>query len=78
MSLIRAALAPARDRFRTDDYERLCAALAMIFGPESMIVFRDVIRVDKDTARSVKSWAVRALVRAALESSGSDSVGSAD
>jgi hypothetical protein len=41
----------------------------MIFGPEAMIVFRDVLRLDEQTARDVKSWAVRALVRAALESS---------
>jgi AcrR family transcriptional regulator len=71
--LIEAALAPSRHRFRGEDYERLCAALAMIFGPESMIVFRDVIRVDKETARAVKSWAVRALVRAALQTSESES-----
>lgn len=67
LPLIEAALATSRHRFRKADYERLCAALAMIFGPESMIVFRDVMGVDKDTARAVKSWAVRALVRAALE-----------
>jgi hypothetical protein len=34
-----------------------------------MIVFRDVLGVDPDTARTVKSWAVRALVRAALQDS---------
>jgi AcrR family transcriptional regulator len=67
--LIEAALAPARARFRKADYERLCLALAMIFGTESMIVFRDVLRRDPGTARRVKSWAVRALVRAALASS---------
>lgn len=67
--LIEAALAPARKRFRKADYEQLCSALAMIFGPEAMIVFRDVLRVDKDKARKVKSWAARALVRAALEAS---------
>lgn len=67
--LIEAALATSRHRFRDDDYNRLCAALAIIFGPESMIVFRDVLRIDEKTARQVKSWAVRALVRAALQSS---------
>ncbi len=67
--LIEAALAPARHRFRDEDYERLCGALALIFGPESMIVARDVIRIDEKTARQIKSWAVRALVRAALQSS---------
>jgi AcrR family transcriptional regulator len=67
--LIEAALAPSRHRFRDEDYQRLCGALAMIFGPESMLVFRDVLRIDEKTARQIKSWAVRALVRAALESS---------
>ncbi|HRF45488.1 MAG TPA: TetR/AcrR family transcriptional regulator [Candidatus Competibacteraceae bacterium] len=67
LPLIEAALATARHRFREDDYQRLCAALALIFGPESMVVFRDVLGFDAGTARTVKSWAVRALVRAALE-----------
>jgi AcrR family transcriptional regulator len=68
-ALIEAALAPAKDRFRKATYERLKAALALIFGSESMIVFKDVLRLDEPTARAVKSWAVRALVRAALEES---------
>lgn len=67
--LIDAALAPARGQFKKDVYARLRAALALIFGSESMIVFRDVLRLDEKTARAVKSWAVRALVRAALEES---------
>lgn len=71
LPLIEAALMTARHRFDEEDYERLCAALALIFGTESMIVFRDVLRVDPDTARAVKSWAVRALVRAALQDSNS-------
>ncbi|MEK0084037.1 TetR family transcriptional regulator [Benzoatithermus flavus] len=73
--LIEAALAPARDRLTRSSYARLCAALAMIFGPESMIVFRDVLRLDDETAREVKSWAVRALVRAALDEPRSESGG---
>jgi AcrR family transcriptional regulator len=67
--LIEAALAPARVRFDDTDYARLCAALALIFGSESMIVFRDVLGLDEEAAREVKSWAVRALVRAALAQS---------
>ncbi len=66
-ALIDAALAPARDRFKKASYARLRAALALIFGSESMIVFRDVLRMDEKAARDVKSWAVRALVRAALD-----------
>lgn len=65
--LIEAALAPARDRIRDEDYARLCASLALIFGPEAMIVFRDVLGLDEKSARAVKSWAVRTLVRAVLQ-----------
>ena len=68
-ALIDAALAPARGKFRKGTYAKLRAALAVIFGSESMVVFRDVLRVDEKEARQVKSWAVRALVRAALEES---------
>jgi AcrR family transcriptional regulator len=70
--LIEAALAPARGRLTEEGYARLCAALAMIFGSESMVVFRDVLQLDEATARTVKSWAVRALVRAALDEPGDD------
>jgi AcrR family transcriptional regulator len=70
--LIHEALAPVRDTLDAADYERLCAALALIFGPESMVVFRDVLELDATQARAVKSWAVRALVRAALAEADAD------
>jgi AcrR family transcriptional regulator len=73
--LIESALAPARKRLKKNAYDRLVAALAMIFGSESMVVFRDVLRLDEKTARTVKSWAVRALVRAALDESRSNRSG---
>ena len=67
--LIEAALAPARDRFTAGAYDKLRAALALVFGTESMIVFSDVLDLDEKAARKVKSWAARALVRAALDES---------
>jgi AcrR family transcriptional regulator len=67
--LIEAALSPARKRFTNASYRKLCAALAMVFGPESMVVFRDVLAQDETTARKVKSWAIQALVDAALRES---------
>jgi AcrR family transcriptional regulator len=66
--LIEAALATSRKRFTDANYRKLSAALALIFGPESMIVCKDVLGIDEKTARKVKSWAVRALVHAALGS----------
>jgi AcrR family transcriptional regulator len=65
--LIEAALAPARDRMDKGAYERLRAALALVFGTESMIVFRDVVPLDEKKARAVKRWMIRALLRAALD-----------
>lgn len=69
MPLIHAALVPVSDQLDASTHEKLCSALALIFGAESMIVFRDVLQLDEATAREVKRWAVRALVRAALEES---------
>jgi hypothetical protein len=34
-----------------------------------MVVFRDVVPISERNARKVKSWAIRALVRAALKDS---------
>jgi AcrR family transcriptional regulator len=65
--LIEAALAPARDQMDRRTYENLRAALALIFGTESMIVFRDVVPIRPAEARKVKSWAIKALVDAALK-----------
>jgi len=67
--LIAAALEPVRDRIDVPTYERLEAALAVLFGTESMVVFSDVLRMSPRRARAVKSWAIRALVRAALDGS---------
>jgi AcrR family transcriptional regulator len=67
--LIEAALEPARDQMTDATYEKLCAALALIFGTEAMIVFSDVLGADEKTAKKVKTWAMRALVDAAIESS---------
>jgi AcrR family transcriptional regulator len=67
--LIEAALAPARSRLTDQDYARLVAALAVVFGIESMIVFRDVLNISAEEARAVKSWAIRSLIEASLAQS---------
>lgn len=69
MGFIEAALEPARAKLGKKSYKRLSAALCLFFGPESMIVFKDVLPLGKDEARRVKSWGVRTLVRAAIEES---------
>ena len=68
-ALIEAALAPARDLFEDAAYDRLVKALSLIFGTESMVVFRDVVPISSEDARAVKGWAAKILVRAAIEES---------
>ncbi|HEX3941272.1 MAG TPA: TetR/AcrR family transcriptional regulator [Acidobacteriaceae bacterium] len=63
---IQAALAPARDRLDKGTYGKLCAALALVFGTESMLVFRDVLHIKEAKAREVEDWVVRVLTQAAL------------
>jgi len=63
--LIEAALEPARDQFKPADLKALTRALALIMGPESVIVVKDVLQLDDADARKVKRWAIRALVEAA-------------
>jgi AcrR family transcriptional regulator len=71
LPMIEAALAPVHSRLDEATYVKLCAALALVFGTESMVVFQDVLQMDEAQARGVTDWAVRALVRAALRESGS-------
>ena len=64
--LIEAALEPARDQFEPASRDRLTKALALVIGTESRLVFRDVLQLDEDETRAVKSWIIRALTEAAL------------
>ncbi len=67
--VIDAALAPGREYFEDSIYKKTCSALAVLFATESMIVYKDVLNLDNKTASEVNSWAVQALVRAALDES---------
>lgn len=63
--LIEAALAPVRDEFDPDAIESLSAALALVIGTEAMVVFKDVLQVDDNTAQDIRHWMIKALVEAA-------------
>jgi AcrR family transcriptional regulator len=64
-ALIEAALAPSAGEFAPTDLDRLTKALAVVFGTEAMIVFKDVLQIDDSEARAVKAWMIDALVAAA-------------
>lgn len=66
IDLIHAALAPVRNQMDDATYQKLSAALALVFGTESMVVFQDVLQVDEAAAWEVESWVVRVLTQAAL------------
>jgi AcrR family transcriptional regulator len=63
--LIEAALAPLRDRLDGARFDRLARALALVIGTESMVAFKDVLRLDDDEADAVRRWMIAALVEAA-------------
>jgi AcrR family transcriptional regulator len=65
--LIEAALAPASGRVTPATLKKLKNALALVVGPEAMLVFKDVLRLDDAQARRVRHWAIQALVAAALQ-----------
>lgn len=64
-ALFDEALRPLEDELPAEDLDRLKAALAVLAGIESLIVLRDVLQQDHDTARATGEWAVRQLVRQA-------------
>jgi AcrR family transcriptional regulator len=66
--LIEAALAPAE--FAAAARDRLVKALALVIGTESMIVFKDVLRVGDAEADAIRRWMIRTLVRAARTAEG--------
>lgn len=65
--LIEAALAPASDSLEPAARKNLVAALAILIGTESFVVTHDVLGLAPTEAAEVRSWAIEALVRAALK-----------
>jgi AcrR family transcriptional regulator len=65
--LIESALGPGDLEAAVRD--RLAKALAFFIGTEAMLVAKDVLQLGEAEAASVKSWAMRALVEAALRDS---------
>jgi AcrR family transcriptional regulator len=63
--LIEAALAPTRAQFRPNALLLLTRALALIMGPEAVVVEKDVLQLDNAEVGKLKRWAIRALVEAA-------------
>jgi len=66
-SLIEAALEPVGTTMDPGVLDRLKAALGLVIGTESMIVFKDVLQMEEEQAREVRLWMIRALLREALE-----------
>jgi AcrR family transcriptional regulator len=67
VALLDEALRPLADELTHEELEQLKTALAILVGGESLIVARDVLRLDHDQARAHAEGAVRQLVRAARQ-----------
>ncbi len=65
--LFEAALAPANGSIKPAALKNLKHSLALVIGPEAMVVFKDVLRLDDAESRKVRRWAIRALVAAATQ-----------
>lgn len=63
--LVAAALAPSDPPFRPADLDTLAKALAMLFGIEAVVVFKDVLQLSDAEGRRIRRWVMRALVEAA-------------
>jgi len=60
-------LAPLGHDISEHDRRHLTAALALVAGPEPMVVLRDVCRLNADEALAVTGWAIETLIAAVLE-----------
>jgi AcrR family transcriptional regulator len=65
LDLLDAALAPLAGELPEAAIEHLRTGLSMLVGVESMVVLRDVLRLNHDEARAAGERAVREMVRAA-------------
>lgn len=67
VELLKDALRPLRGRLPPQQINRLAQALSLMFGIETLIVLKDMWRLDERQAFEVAEWAALMLVRAAVE-----------
>lgn len=63
---IEEALEPLRATLRTEQFERLAAALSIMVGFEAMVVLRDVTALAPEREEEVMRWAATSLVKAMM------------
>jgi AcrR family transcriptional regulator len=69
LPLIEAAIGPGGDEFDPAALRHLKHALSLVIGTESMLVFKDVLRLSDEEAAEVRKWTIAALVEAARRKS---------
>ena len=63
---IEKALAPAREKLTSKEFERLVSALSVLVGWEPMIALKDTRGLEQEKADEVLAFAVRAVVEKGL------------
>jgi AcrR family transcriptional regulator len=66
MRWLERVLEPARRDMTKPRWQRLQAALSLTMGTESMVIMKDVCRLNDEEAKEVLLWAAQALLRAGL------------
>ncbi len=67
VDLLKDALRPLKGKLPPQQVNRLAQALSLMFGVETLIVLKDMWRLDEDQAFQVAEWAALMLVRGATE-----------
>jgi AcrR family transcriptional regulator len=70
--IVEAGLSGIRDKLDGAEFRRLAIALSLLFGIETLIVLKDIWRLDDAEAKDVLRWTGLALVRSTLGQRGSE------
>lgn len=66
LPLLKQALAPLAETLSPEEFDRLSNALALVFGIESMVVFRDICGLSASQTQDLATWMATALMNHAL------------
>lgn len=68
--LIERALEPVAGDMDPLEHARLVQALSLVIGTEGFLALNDVLGLDEAEAREARQWAIKALLRAAMDGAG--------
>lgn len=70
MRWLESVLEPARHSLKKKQWQKLHAAMALTVGTDSLVIMKDVCKLDERQAKEILLWTARAILRAALSEGG--------